>query len=83
MLRTRLLLQSERLINRNPHLYGPGPVARVPTSGIGAMDPLKGLVTCAAQGLGVGLAGAFFYKFAIGDPGIQKVEDYYKENPPR
>jgi hypothetical protein len=52
-------------------------------SGIGAMDPLKGLVTCAAQGLAVALAGGFFYKFFIGDPGIQKIEDYYKENPPR
>jgi hypothetical protein len=82
MFRTRLLRDTERLINRNPHLYGPGPVARMP-SGIGAMDPLKGLVTCAAQGLAVGLAGGFFYKFFIGDPGIQKIEDYYKENPPR
>jgi hypothetical protein len=80
--RTRLLREAERLINRNPHLYGPGPLARRPT-GIGAMDPLRGLVTCAAQGLGVALAGAFFYKFFIGDPGLQKVEDYYKENPPR
>lgn len=82
MFRTRILLEAERLINRNPYLYGPGPVARRP-SGIGAMDPLKGLVTCAAQGLGVALIGAFGYKFLIGDPGIQKVEDYYKENPPR
>ena len=47
------------------------------------MPPLRGLVVCASQGLAVGLAGGFIYKFAIGDPGIQKVEDYYKENPPR
>jgi hypothetical protein len=47
------------------------------------MPPLRGLVVCASQALVVGLAGGFFYKFAIGDPGIQKVEDYYKENPPR
>ena len=82
MFRTRLLRETVRLINRNPYLYGPGPVARRAT-GIGAMDPLKGLVTCASQGLAVALTGAFFYKFFIGDPGIQKIDDYYKENPPR
>lgn len=82
MFRTRLLRETERLINRNPYLYGPGPVARHAT-GIGAMDPLKGLVTCAAQGLAVALTGSFLYKFFIGDPGIQKIDDYYKENPPR
>lgn len=46
-------------------------------------DPLKGLVVCAGQAMAVGLAGGFFYKFFLGDPGIQAVEDYYKENPPR
>ena len=80
---TPLLRQAERLINRNPLLYGPGPVARRPDGGIGAMPPLRGLVVCASQGLAVALVGGFIYKFAIGDPGIQKVEDYYKENPPR
>ena len=80
---TRFLRQAERLINRNPELYGPGPVARRPAGGIGAMDPLKGLVVCAGQGLAVSLVGGLIYKVFIGDPGIQMIEDYYKENPPR
>jgi len=71
------------IVNRNPLLYGPGPLARKPISGIAAGPPLRGLVVCAAQGLAVGLAGGFFYKFFIGDPGIQAIEDYYKENPTR
>jgi len=75
-------MAGERLINRNPYLYGPGPIARRPT-GIGAMPPLRGLVVCASQGLAVAISGGLFYKFFIGDPGLKKVEDYYKENPPR
>lgn len=74
---------AERLINRNPELFGPGPVARRPAGGIGAMPPLKGLVACATQGLAVALIGGLAYNFFIGNPEIQKVEDYYKENPPR
>ncbi len=81
---TRFVRQAERLINRNPELFGPGPVARRPAEGsIGAMPPLKGLVVCASQGLAFGLAGGLFYNIFIGNPGIQKIEDYYKENPPR
>ncbi|KAL9189633.1 hypothetical protein ACHAXT_009308 [Thalassiosira profunda] len=79
---TRVARQAERLVNRNPELFGPGPVARR-AQGIGAMDPLKGLVTCASQGLAVGIAGGLVYKVFFGDPGIQAIEDYYKENPPR
>mmetsp|Transcript_5395 Transcript_5395/g.7803 ORF Transcript_5395/g.7803 Transcript_5395/m.7803 type:complete len:111 (-) Transcript_5395:2099-2431(-) len=80
---TPLLRQAERLVNRNPLLYGPGPVARRPQGGIGAMPPLRGLVVCASQGIAVGLAGGLVYNVVWGNPGIQKVEDYYKENPPR
>ena len=36
MIRPTLVRQAERLVNRNPLLYGPGPVARH-ASGIGAM----------------------------------------------
>lgn len=36
MIRPTLVRQAERLVNRNPLLYGPGPVARY-ASGIGAM----------------------------------------------
>ncbi|EJK62995.1 hypothetical protein THAOC_16373, partial [Thalassiosira oceanica] len=55
MIRPTIVRQAERLVNRNPLLYGPGPVARRAT-GIGAMDPLKGLVVCAGQAMAVGLA---------------------------
>jgi len=80
---TPILRQAGRLINRNPELYGPGPVARRPTEGIAAMPPLKGLVVCASQGLAVSIAGGLVYNVFIGNPGIQAIEDYYKENPPR
>mmetsp|Transcript_10569 Transcript_10569/g.16089 ORF Transcript_10569/g.16089 Transcript_10569/m.16089 type:complete len:84 (-) Transcript_10569:452-703(-) len=79
---TPFIRQAERLINRNPELFGPGPLARRAT-GIGAMPPLKGLVTCATQGLAVGLVGGLAYNFIYGNPGVQMIEDYYKENPPR
>lgn len=36
MIRPTIVRQAERLVNRNPLLYGPGPVARRAT-GIGAM----------------------------------------------
>eukprot|EP00578_Thalassiosira_sp_NH16_P020401 CAMPEP_0181093438 /NCGR_PEP_ID=MMETSP1071-20121207/9447_1 /TAXON_ID=35127 /ORGANISM="Thalassiosira sp., Strain NH16" /LENGTH=84 /DNA_ID=CAMNT_0023175675 /DNA_START=367 /DNA_END=621 /DNA_ORIENTATION=+ len=80
---TPFLREAAKLVNRNPYLFGPGPVARRPDGGIGAMPPLKGLVTCAMQGLSFGLVGGLIYKFGIGDPGVQMIEDYYKENPPR
>lgn len=72
----------ERVVNRNPALFGPGPLARRP-AGIGARPPLQGLVICAAQGLAVALAGGFVYKVSMGDPGIKAIDDYYKENPPK
>lgn len=81
---TSFLRQAERLINRNPELFGPGPLARRPAAGsIGAMPPLKGLVTCASGGLAFALVGGFGYKFLIGDPETRKIEEYYRENPPR
>eukprot|EP00521_Asterionellopsis_glacialis_P005616 CAMPEP_0195269960 /NCGR_PEP_ID=MMETSP0706-20130129/14073_1 /TAXON_ID=33640 /ORGANISM="Asterionellopsis glacialis, Strain CCMP134" /LENGTH=74 /DNA_ID=CAMNT_0040325155 /DNA_START=24 /DNA_END=248 /DNA_ORIENTATION=- len=73
----------DRPVNKNPYLYGPGPLARRNLSGIGARPPLQGLVMCAAQGLAFAMAGGLVYKWGLGDPGIKQVEDYYKENPPR
>eukprot|EP00566_Odontella_aurita_P030395 CAMPEP_0113532098 /NCGR_PEP_ID=MMETSP0015_2-20120614/3860_1 /TAXON_ID=2838 /ORGANISM="Odontella" /LENGTH=73 /DNA_ID=CAMNT_0000431001 /DNA_START=557 /DNA_END=778 /DNA_ORIENTATION=+ /assembly_acc=CAM_ASM_000160 len=72
----------DRFVNKNHTLYGPGPLGRK-SFGIGARPPLQGLVICAAQGIAFGMAGGLFYKFFIGDPGIAKIEEYYKENPPR
>ena len=73
----------DRMVNRNKWLYGPGPLARRPTSGIGAMPPLRGLVTCAIQGGVVSLVGGFAYLLLVGNPGMKKIEDYYKANPTR
>jgi hypothetical protein len=71
------------VVNRNPLLYGPGPLARKHAGGIGAGPPLRGLIICASQGIAFGLAGGLFYNVFIGNPGIKAIEDYYKENPTR
>lgn len=73
---------AERIVNRNTRLFGPGPLARKPV-GLGARPPLQGLVMCAAQGLAVAIAVGITYNVTIGNPGIRKIEEYYKENPPR
>lgn len=72
----------DRIINRNKMLYGPGPLARRPT-GIGAMPPLQGLVTCALYGGVVSLIGGVGYLVFWGNPTIRSIEDYYKEHPTR
>ena len=81
---TPFLRQAERLINRNPQLFGPGPVARRPAEGsIGAMPPLRGVVICASQGIAFGLFGGIAYNVVWGNPQIAKIAAYYEENPPR
>ena len=72
----------ERVINRNKWLYGPGPLARRPT-GWGAMPPKQGLVMCALAGGAFSLVGGFAYLVIWGNPGIKRIEEYYKENPSR
>lgn len=77
---------TERLINKNPYLYGPGPIKRVPTglsSNYARMPPAQGFAMCAIHGSILALAGGFIFKFGIGDPQIKQIEEYYKENPPR
>eukprot|EP00555_Chaetoceros_dichaeta_P004068 CAMPEP_0198252820 /NCGR_PEP_ID=MMETSP1447-20131203/3278_1 /TAXON_ID=420782 /ORGANISM="Chaetoceros dichaeta, Strain CCMP1751" /LENGTH=75 /DNA_ID=CAMNT_0043938205 /DNA_START=55 /DNA_END=282 /DNA_ORIENTATION=+ len=71
-----------RIVNKNPYLYGPGPLGRKPF-GLGARPPLHGLLICAGQAIVFGLIGGFAYNIFIGDPGLKKIEDYYKENPTR
>ena len=74
----------DRIVNRNKMLYGPGPLARRPTPGsIGAMPPLRGLVTTAVYGGVVSLACGFAYLVFYGNPTMKKIDDYYKENPTR
>ena len=72
----------DRIINKNYRLYGPGPLARRP-SGLGARPPLQGLVVVAGQAIVIALAGGIAYNVFVGKPSIKKIEDYYKENPPR
>ena len=67
----------------NPELFGPGPILRRPTQTIARGPPLRGLVITACTGLAVSLFGGLIYKFAVGDPGIKKIEKYYEENPSR
>ena len=78
----------ERIINRNPYLYGPGPVRRVaPASGFmtsyGRMPPLQGFSMAAIHGMIFAIGGVMIFKYGFGDPQIRAIEDYYKENPPR
>ena len=74
-------MTQERIINRNPYLYGPGPLARRP-KGLGARPPLQGLVVCAARGLAASLVIGFGYKFGMGDPATRAIKEYYEANPP-
>jgi hypothetical protein len=78
---------TERIINRNPYLYGPGPVKRVPSrpffGHFGRLPPLAGFTQAATFGVVLALSGSMFYKVVFGDPQIKAIEQYYKENPPR
>jgi hypothetical protein len=77
----------EKIINYNKRLFGPGPLARMPGSGLSGyyarMPPLQGFVYCAAHGLILGFASAFAYKFTMSDPDTKLIKQYYEENPPR
>jgi len=73
---------ADRIVNKNYKLFGPGPLARRP-SGLGAKPPLQGLVMVAAQGLAIAIAGGLAYSTFVGYPKLRKIEEYYKENPPR
>lgn len=76
-----------RVINYNKTLYGPGPVARMPVAGIrgyyARMPPLQGFSMAATHGVLLGLAVAGYFKVFMGDPDTKKIEEYYRENPPR
>lgn len=76
-----------RIVNYNKRLFGPGPLARVPSAGFGGyyarMAPLQGFVMAAVHGTVLGLAVGAYYKFFIGDPDTKAITQYYEENPPR
>eukprot|EP00591_Stephanopyxis_turris_P013418 CAMPEP_0195506594 /NCGR_PEP_ID=MMETSP0794_2-20130614/173_1 /TAXON_ID=515487 /ORGANISM="Stephanopyxis turris, Strain CCMP 815" /LENGTH=63 /DNA_ID=CAMNT_0040632951 /DNA_START=617 /DNA_END=808 /DNA_ORIENTATION=- len=61
-------------------LYGPGPFIRV-GRGPAAGPPLRSLVTVAMQGVGLGLVGAFGWKWTFADPMMRDIDNFYKENP--
>ena len=76
-------MAGDRIINRNPYLFGPGPIKRVPKGPMtmySRMTPVRGFGMAAAHGVVLGLVGGFIFKFAIGDPQIRAIEEYYKEN---
>jgi hypothetical protein len=75
-----------RIINRNPYLFGPGPVRRIPKGPLsyyGRLPALQGFTMAALHGTVIALAGGLLFKFTTLDPQIKAIEDYYKENPPR
>jgi hypothetical protein len=78
---------TEKIINRNPYLFGPGPIKRIPSRPgfgyFGRLPPLAGFSQAAAIGVGIALAGSFTFKWVFGDPQIRAIEEYYRENPPR
>ena len=77
---------TDRIINKNPYLYGPGPVKRVPRgafSMFGKAPPVQGFSMAAGVGVVLGLATSFGFKIMFGDPSIKTIEEYYKENPPK
>jgi hypothetical protein len=79
-------MAGERIINRNPYLYGPGPVRRRPKGAMsyyGKLPPLQGFTMAAVHGVALAFAGSFAFKYFVGDEQIRGIESYYKENPPR
>lgn len=66
--------------NRNPKLYGPGPVFRA-GKGPAAGPPLQSLIKVAVQGCALGFVAAMAYKVTIKDPTQRDVEEYYKKHP--
>jgi hypothetical protein len=67
----------ERIVNRNPSLYGPGPVARR-MGGLGSRKPLHSLVAIASQGIVLSISLAFAWKYTFGVKEIKVFEDYYQ-----
>lgn len=80
-------MSATKIINYNKRLFGPGPVARMPASGLkgyyAKMPPLQGFAYAATHGTIMGFAAAFFFKFVMADPDANSIKQYYEENPPR
>lgn len=82
-----MLASAARIVNYNKRLFGPGPVARIPASGIRGFyarkAPLEGFTHAAVHGTVLGFIAGFAFKFAMGDPDANLINEYYEENPPR
>ena len=80
-------IMTEKIINYNKRLYGPGPLARVPAPGIrgfyARMPPLQGFTMAAVHGAAMGLGVSLYFKFFMGDADTRTIKQYYEENPPR
>merc|ERR1711935_276726 len=75
---------ASKIINYNKRLFGPGPVARIPKAGIegyyARLPPLEGFTHAAVHGSVLGFLAGFAYKFTMGDPDTNDINDYYEEN---
>ena len=64
-------MTEERIVNRNPYLFGPGPVRRVSKPGVmtsyGRMPPLQGFTMAAIHGMIFAVGGALGGKGAAVD----------------
>jgi hypothetical protein len=61
-----MIIITVRIINRNPYLYGPGPVKRIPSgagSYYGRLPPLHGFSMAAVHGVVIALVGSFIFKW--------------------
>lgn len=77
---------TERIVNRNPYLYGPGPIRRVPSgmgSYYGKLPPLQGFTMAVVHGTVISLVGGYAWKVLYGDPDAKALKQYYVDNPPR
>ena len=74
---------AERIVNKDPRLFGPGPVRRVPNTYYAKMSAVRGFSMCATHAIVLGIATGLVYKFTMGDPSTRTIEEYYKENPPK
>jgi hypothetical protein len=79
---------TDRIINKNKWLYGPGPVKRSPKGGFWSYyvigkSPAYGFSLMATHGVILSVLVASGYKYFFFDPQIKAIEEYYRENPPK
>merc|ERR1711862_297235 len=77
---TRSFRSSRLLVepNRNPYLYGPGPVNRLGKK-FARMPPLQGLVRCIAEATVIGCIGGYVWYVTVKEPWERGVKEYYED----